>query len=145
MRCYSRSSTRTPSAPANRRAVLWLAMRRSSSKSEMESADTPVLAESSRGLIPRSSRTRLSCCSSGIRNVYPSGRPDNRGRAGTEAAAGFRGVSLIGFRDADEKRDVVIDEREEGVDIARGELVEAVLARLVEKRHDRRVTDGGEG
>jgi hypothetical protein len=39
----------------------------------------------------------------------------------------------------------VIEEREEGVDIARGELVEAVLDRLVEKRHDRRVTDGGEG
>ncbi len=53
MGAYSRSSTRTPSASANRRAVLGLAMRRSSSKSEMESADTLLLAESSRGDIPR--------------------------------------------------------------------------------------------
>ena len=72
-------------------------------------------------------------------------RPDNWGRASPETALVFRGVSLIGFRDADEKRDVVIDEREEGVDIARGELVEAVLDRLVEKRHDRRMADKGGG
>jgi hypothetical protein len=39
----------------------------------------------------------------------------------------------------------VIDEREEGVDIARGELVEAGLDRLVEKRHDRRMADKGGG
>ena len=116
MRAYSRSSARMPRASANRRAVLWLAMRRSSSKSEMESADTPLLAESSCGLISRSSRTRLSCCSSGIRNVYPSGHPDNRGRARSEAAAVFRGLSLIGFRDVDEKGDAVTDEREEAVE-----------------------------
>ena len=38
--------------------------------------------------------------------------------------------------------------REKGVDVvevARGELVEVELNRLVEKRHDRRVTDEGGG
>ena len=102
MRAYSRSSARTSKASANLRAVLGLAMRRSSSKSEMESADTPVLDESSRRLILRSSRTRLSCCSSGKRNVYPSGRPDNRGWAGPEAAAVFRGRSLIRLSESSE-------------------------------------------
>ena len=111
MRAYSRSSARTPKASANRRAVLGLAMRRSSSKSEMESANTPVLAESSCGLIPRCSRTRLSCSSSGIRHVYPSGRPDNRGRAGPEAAAGFRGRSLISFSESSEGEDIYEKER----------------------------------
>ena len=94
MSAYSRSLARTPSTPANRRAVLGLAMRRSSSKSEMESADTPLLAESSRGSIPRSSRTRLSRCSSGMGGPYPairpaergpSKRPDNPVRAGPDA------------------------------------------------------------
>ena len=72
-------------------------------------------------------------------------RPDNRGRASPETELVFRGVSLIGFRDIDEKGDVVHDEREEeGLDVARGEAVEAELDRLVERRHDRRVAEEGE-
>ncbi len=78
-------------------------MRRSSSKSRMESADTPLLAESSCGVIPRSSRIRLSRCSRGMGVPYPairpaerepSGRTDKPVRAGPETAAVFRGASL---------------------------------------------------
>jgi hypothetical protein len=111
VRGYSRSSGRTPSAPANRRAVLGLAMRRSSSKSEMESADTPLLAESSRGSIPRSSRTRLSRCSRGMGDLYPaigrgerepSGRANDLGRPAPETGAGSRGVGLTNHSGHDE-------------------------------------------
>ena len=122
MRAYSRSLARTPSGPANLRAVLGLAMRRSSSKSEMESADTPLLAESSWRLIPRSFRTLLSRCSRGMGNSYPairraeresSGRPDNRGRARPETAAVFLGPSLtgkIGYTKMSERSTHVVDE-----------------------------------
>ena len=108
---YSRSSARTPSAPANRRAVLGLAMWRSSSKSEMELADTPLLAESLRVSILCSSRTRLSFCSRGMGGPYPaicpgerepSGRPDDRGRAGSGTAAVFREPSLTGISEPSE-------------------------------------------
>jgi hypothetical protein len=44
----------------------------------------------------------LSCCSSGIRNVCPFGRPDNRGRAGPEIAAVFRCPNLTGLSEPSE-------------------------------------------
>ncbi len=112
MRAYSRSLVRTPSTPANRRAVLGLAMRRSSSKSEMESADTPLLADSSRRSIPRSSRRRLSRCSRGMGGSYPairraeretSGRPDNLFSAGPNAPRSRCGVIIPSPADAPRK------------------------------------------
>ena len=68
---YSKSSALTPNASASFRAVRGDAMRRSSSKSRIESAETPLVAESCRTSIPRSSRTRLRLCSSGTGRRYP--------------------------------------------------------------------------
>jgi hypothetical protein len=63
---YLKSSSRTPKASASLRVVRGEAIWRSSSKSEMESAETPLLAESCRMDTPRSSRTLLRLCSSGM-------------------------------------------------------------------------------
>jgi hypothetical protein len=55
-----------PKAPASLRVVRGEAIRGSSSKSEMESAETPLLAESCRTETPRPSRTLFRLCSSGM-------------------------------------------------------------------------------
>jgi hypothetical protein len=68
---YCRSCTRTPNASASLRAVRGDAIWRNSSNSEMESAETPLLAESCWRVIRRSSRTRLRFCSSGMGHAYP--------------------------------------------------------------------------
>jgi transcriptional regulator with XRE-family HTH domain len=142
VRAYSRSSARTPSGPANLRAVLGLAMRRSSPKSEMESADTPLLAESSWRLIPRSFRTLFSRCSRGMGGPYPAirraeresyGRTDNWGRARPETAAVFRGPSLtgnIGYTKTSERSTDVVDEH------ARSEKTEPESERRYEARRE---------
>ncbi len=142
MRAYSRSLARTPSGPANLRAVLGLAMWRSSSKFEIESADTPLLAESSWRLIPRSFRTLFSRCSRGMGGPYPairraeresSGRPDNRGRARPDTAAVFLGPSLtgnIGYTKTSERSTDVVD------DHARSEKVEPGSERRYEAQRE---------
>ena len=140
---YSRSSARTPSsAPANRRAVLGLTMRRSSSKSEMELADTPLLAESSRMSIPQSSRTRLSFCSRGMGCSYPaicpgerepSGRPDDRGLAGSGTAAVFRAPSLTSISESSEERTTREKERIMSTETKTPDY--AVLPRKAAQRH----------
>jgi hypothetical protein len=148
VKAYSRSSTRTPSASANLRAVLGLAMRRSSSKSEMESADTPLRAESSRGPIPRSFRTLLSRCSRGMGDPYPAIRRAERepsGRADNLFSAGPNAPPAPFFVRCTKLQFAVRENGANVVDVMRGELVETELDRLVEKRHDRRVTDEGEG
>ncbi len=68
---YLRSSSRTPNASASLRAVRGDAIWRSSSKSEIESAETPLLAESWRRVIWRSWRTLFRLCSSGMEVAYP--------------------------------------------------------------------------
>ncbi|HLL39252.1 MAG TPA: hypothetical protein VK357_06230 [Rubrobacteraceae bacterium] len=75
---------------------------------------------------------------------WMSGRLDNQGRAGPRVAAVFREVILIGFRDIDEKGDVVPDEREEGLNVTHGEVFESALDRLIQKRHDLWVAEEGE-
>ena len=72
-RGYRKSSSCTPNASASLRVVRSLAIRRSSSKSEIESAETPLLAESCRRVMRRCQRTLLRLCSSGIGLRYPSG------------------------------------------------------------------------
>ena len=64
-------SSRTPNASASLWAVRGDAIRRSSSKFEIESAETPLLAESSWRVIRRSSRTLFRLWSSGMRHAYP--------------------------------------------------------------------------
>ena len=54
---YLKSSLRTPKASASLRVVRGEAIRRSSSKSETEAAETPPLAESCRTDTPRPPRT----------------------------------------------------------------------------------------
>jgi hypothetical protein len=68
---YLRSSSRTPNASASLWAVRGDAIRRNSSKFEIESAETPLLAESCWRVIRRSSRTLFRLCSSGMRHAYP--------------------------------------------------------------------------
>ena len=68
---YLRSSSRTPNASASLRVVRADAIRRISSKSEIESAETPLLAESCRRVIRRSWRTLFRLCSSAMRHAYP--------------------------------------------------------------------------
>jgi hypothetical protein len=68
---YLRSSSRTPNASASLRVVRGDAIRRSSSKFEIESAEIPLLAESCWRVMRRSSRTLFRLCSNGITYVYP--------------------------------------------------------------------------
>jgi hypothetical protein len=74
---YLRSSSRTPNASASLRVVRADAIRRISSNSEIESSETPLLAESCRRVIRRSSRTLFRLCSSGTRRAYPFCAPTN--------------------------------------------------------------------
>jgi hypothetical protein len=68
---YLRSSSRTPNASASLRVVRGDAIRRSSSKFEIESAEMPLLVESSWRVMRRSSRTLFRLCSSGMSHDYP--------------------------------------------------------------------------
>ena len=63
---YLNSSSPTPRASASLRVVRAEAIRRSSSKSEMESAEMALLAESCLTDSPRFLRTLFRLCSSGI-------------------------------------------------------------------------------
>jgi hypothetical protein len=65
-RSYLNSSSPTPRASASLRVVRGEAIRRSSSNSEMESAEIALLADSCLTDIPRSLRTLFMLCSSGI-------------------------------------------------------------------------------
>src|SRR5215218_718017 len=65
-RSYLNSSSPTPRASASLRVVRGKAIRRSSSNSEMESAEIALLADSCLTDIPRSLRTLFMLCSSGI-------------------------------------------------------------------------------
>jgi hypothetical protein len=63
---YFNSCSPTLNASASLRMVRGEAIRYSSSKSEIESAETPLLAESCRTVTPRSLRTLFRLCSSGM-------------------------------------------------------------------------------
>jgi hypothetical protein len=65
-RSYLNSSSPTPRASASLRVVRTEAIRRSSSKSEIDSAEIALLAESCLTDTPRSLRTLFRLCSSGI-------------------------------------------------------------------------------
>ena len=96
-RCYLRSSSRTLSASASLQAVLSLAIRRSSSKSKIESAETPLLAESCRTVMRRCQRTLLRLCSSGMGGAYPSGVDLERPASWGGVKAGRREKESLGW------------------------------------------------